>query len=1042
MQKLNCVLSLKRAISLCAMVLILFVVLESQAQTPAKVTALQDNSGWKLQVNGQDFYVKGVVWGYTPIGENYGYNLWGHSDEYIKNVLDYECALMKKAGINTIRSFGNIPPKWVAYIYQQYGIMTMMNHLMGRYGYQVGGLWRPNTDYSDPLTRETLKKDITAWVQEYKDTPGVLMFALGNESNYGLEWSTSFEIENLPVGEQQKEKAKYLYSLFNEIIKEGKKIDQNHLFTIVNGDVQYLDLIKELCPELDMLGVNSYRGISFTDMWQTTKQNLGLPIVLTEFGSDAFNALQNAEDQAAQAHFLKVQWQEIYNKSYGQGEEGLAIGGCVFEWRDEWWKYKQTENLYVQDRHSSWSNGGYSFDYIEGQNNMNEEWFGICGLGQPNANGVFVATPRMAYDVLAAVWQIDPYKEEKATLNSKINGIDMRFYAVESDVRLLKNEQKKRDFFSLTGGSLRGEMVTKGIDSAIREKGENGVEFSNGEMIFMDFGFQPSDKLQGNFTLNLLGNVPDKDIENIFYGMRGLPLIVQTKEVNDSALVSKSDALKDRERLEIYSFQATYQAKYADFTTFYHVPRYHWGYEGDFFGLMREATDMQGMDIWNAKAPFGWEFVGKQSLDGLKVVIGPEIYWGANPKAMIKYNFGKGRFKYTLIHAEDIARKNDPTTATSATERQTRQTTFNVKTDFIPKTTLEVGVIMAGTEKVDEAFNYQDGDDIVYDKIEYSDTFGAKALLTLDAVNRARIYAGFQYAGLVADGGAALKEFGTELPYSDYGNKIEYEGGVLLNFNELTIYPRMLSRKNLLDANPIIEPSTDGTTLHPGLNPRNRDDDPFAVLDNREALSGEIFATYDPTPATSFYAWDSDKREDAGLAFNIGANMTRYDTDTDAYLFFYKEGKINASFGKGLPKEDVWKAKSRIIMNPNPNLRLIADLVAGYQQSTGTPEGDTRRYYELRALMNIANKHRLAGYVKKNSWGPYDYFRQFNVTYPYQYMLDYSIRMDNFATERLSSAIGLKGFYRTLDENSQGSEYDGGKNNYMFEVSAYYNIEF
>jgi hypothetical protein len=96
-------------------------------------------------------------------------------------------------------------------------------------------------------------------VEQYRDVPGVLMFALGNESNYGLEWS-SFEIENLPVGERHKEKAKYLYSLYGEVIREAKQINPNHVYTIANGDIQYLDLIVEYCDSIDLLGVNAYRG--------------------------------------------------------------------------------------------------------------------------------------------------------------------------------------------------------------------------------------------------------------------------------------------------------------------------------------------------------------------------------------------------------------------------------------------------------------------------------------------------------------------------------------------------------------------------------------------------------------------------------------------------------------------------------------------------------------------------------------------------------------------------------------------------------------
>ena len=169
---------------------------------------------------------------------------------------------------------------------------------------------------------------------------------------------------------RHKGKAKYLYTLFNETIAEAKKIDSTHPYAIVNGDIQYLDLIEEHVPELDILGSNVYRGISFTSLWKDVKATNDLPILFFEFGSDAFNAKLMKEDQQAQAELLKGMWHEMYTKAYGNGEEGSSIGGFVFEWRDEWWKYKQTENLDVHDTNASWANGGYPFDYVEGKNTI------------------------------------------------------------------------------------------------------------------------------------------------------------------------------------------------------------------------------------------------------------------------------------------------------------------------------------------------------------------------------------------------------------------------------------------------------------------------------------------------------------------------------------------------------------------------------------------------------------------------------------------------------------------------------------------------
>ncbi len=1040
MAKQCCSSRIKRFYILLPLLLLFNIAHAEMSDFPSIVKTYNDSNGWKLKVDNEDYFVKGMVWGYTPIGENYSYNLWANTDEQIKKILDYECNLMKKAGVNTIRQFGVIPPQWVEYIYKEHGIMTIVNHLMGRYGYTVAGKWYVWTEYDDQLTRETLIHDFIEMVNKFKDTPGVLAFALGNENNYGLEWS-SFEIENLPVGERYKEKARYLYSLYNEAMKEAKKADSNHPYLIVNGDIQYLDIIKEQCIDMDILGVNSYRGVSFTDMWQRVYNEAGFPIMLTEFGSDAFNALTDKEEQEGQAELIKGNWVEIYNKSYGKGEEGNALGGCQFEWRDEWWKYKQTENLDVQDKHASWSNGGYSFDFVHGQNNMNEEWFGICRLAGPNNDGVYEAVPRMAYDVLREVWKIDLYNTTKEDMNQKLNGIDMEYLKMKSNLRTLTKDMDDHKAFKLTGGRLEGDIALSGKSEDVENDGKNGLDFTNGEKLFLDFAFNPTSQINGNFTLNILGNVVDLPMEQ-YYGKRGETYISVTNEENDNGLqVNSTKEITDNERIEIYSFEASYHADMFDFNAFYHVPRYHWGYEGDFYGLMREATDMDGMDIWNAKAPYGVEFIGKKGLNGLTVVTGPEIYWGANPKAVVKYNFDFLGSKWTFIHSEDFAQADASATATEATEKATRQTAISFENELIPGVKLEAGYLMSGTEKIDEEYSYMDDDEIYKDQIEFKDAQGAKAKLTF-SIGAALIDFSANYAGLVADGGAALVERESTMPYSSLGNKMVYEAGMLLPLGNIWLLPRAMYRTNLLEAMESTDAYMDGTAFYPGTTPRNRDSDPFAVLDNRETVSGEFFLTYDPTPASYFYVWDRDKKEDAGLAFSIGGNYTLYKADTDAHLFYYQEGETNAPFGSGLPDVDVWLAKGIFVVNPNPNFKGIINLEAGKQQSTGNPDGDAADFYSLTAKLTFNKKHYISTYVKKDSWGPYDWYRQFNITYPYQYMLDYSILIDNFFDTETSSRIGIKALFRNLDENSPINEGDGRDHDYEFQTGLYYTIEF
>jgi hypothetical protein len=1053
MSDLNILKCVKKVCSFLVIFLIVYAPLMSQAQAADVVTTYQDENGWKLQVNGDDFYIKGVVWSYVPRDENFNYNLWAESDGYIRRVLDQDFGLMKAAGVNAIRTFNMIPPKWISYIYEEHGIMTVINPDMGRYGYQVAGKWYENTDYSDELTRSVIKADMLVLVEKYKNTPGLLMFALGNENNYGLSWS-SLEIENLPVGERNAEKARYLYTLFNDIIAAGKRIDKNHPFAIVNGDIQYINLIGKYVPALDILGMNAYRGKTFSNIWKEVKTRLDLPLLFMEFGSDAYNARTGAEDMLMQAEILKDQWQEMYSKSYGNGEEGISIGGFVFEWRDEWWKHNvgEQEDMDVHDTTASWASDNYPVDYVAGENNMNEEWWGITRLGSVDSDGVYTAQPRMAYDMLTEVWKIDPYVYKKAAINQSMTGINMDYLELKGDVRALKEEASETtQKIRLSGARIETKFIMQGFEDDIKEDGEEGIDFQSGQMLFLDFEFAPTDKITGQASLNILGSVPDEYME-ISYGMRGETVsVLQVQTVNYNGVpetVVVPVEVQGSERVEIYDFEASYQGENYDINSFYHVPRYHWGYEGDFFGLVRETTDMAGEDIWNAKAPEGAEFVGKGNLEGLKIVGGPEIYWGANPKVVLKYWQTRdlpliGETEYAFIHSEDVSRTGQSSTATAPTTRQSRATTLFGKTNVTDSSTFELGLIAAASEKIDDKYTRVSGSKVIQNEIDFEDTLGMKARLTWDMFGSQAYVAG-AYQGLVADGGAAAVpgQFATLLPYSELGNKKEIDAGLMMTFGHWMVFPRALWRENLIDANPLIPPSIDGDTLTTGASPRNTDADPFAVLDNREARSAEVFVTYDPTGATPFYAWDNDSRENATFAMNFGANYTEWRAPSDANLFFFEPTGDNASFGVGLPSQDTWAASSRMVINPNNRLRLISNLLAAYQQSSGDPTGGTRRFYEWEGKAFFDRKHILSGYVKKDAWGPYDFHEQFNITYPWQYKLDYSYLLDERGDELTSSKIGFRALYRTLDSNSPGDEYDGGANDYMFETIFYVNWAF
>lgn len=389
--------------------LLFWLVTSVASSQTGQVSVMSDTDGMKLLVNGSDFMINGMNWDYFPRGTNYTYILWSQSDDVIKAALDIEMTALKNMGVNAVRQYTGIPPRWIQYIYERYGIYTMLNHSFGRYGLTIDGEWMANTEYADPRVKKLLLAEVTALAEAYRSTPGLLMYLLGNENNYGLFWGGA-ETEDIPVEDRQSTvRARAMYKLFNEATLAMKQIDTSHPIAMCNGDLLFLDIIVEECPDIDIFGTNMYRGVSFGDAFQRVREEYNKPIMFTEFGADAFNAVKKEEDQQAQAYYIVGNWKEIYENAAGMGKANNSIGGFTFQFTDGWWKFGQTTNLDIHDNNASWSNGGYDRDYVEGGNNMNEEWFGICAKGPTNARGLYEIHPRAAYYALEQAHQINPY---------------------------------------------------------------------------------------------------------------------------------------------------------------------------------------------------------------------------------------------------------------------------------------------------------------------------------------------------------------------------------------------------------------------------------------------------------------------------------------------------------------------------------------------------------------------------------------------------------------------------------------------------------
>lgn len=979
------------------------------------VTIQNDESGSKLIVNGKPFMVNGMNWDYFPIGTNYSYSLWSQSDDIIKAALDRDMPLLKNMGVNAIRQHIDITPKWIQYIYEKYGIYTMLYDSFGRYGLTIDGAWVANTDYSDPRTKEILLEEARRLVKVYDKTPGLLLYLLGNENNYGLFWQGA-ETEDIPVEDRKSTiQAKHLYKVFNEATVEMKKLGASCPIAICNGDLLFLDIIAKECKDVDILGINCYRGESFGDLFSRVKKEYGKPVLFTEFGSDAYNAVTQSEAQKEQADILLKNWAEIYLNAAGVGNSGNSLGGFTFQFTDGWWKFMQNSNLTVHDTNASWANGGYLFDYVEGGNNMNEEWFGICAKGYPDSRGIYENYPRAAYYVLKDVHRIDPYSPNTTTASiiSRIADINVMgsVLSARSDKAALQSEKNK--LISLS--QLRGDFTTfytgakntttPGARPDAPTSFPSSTGFDHMESFYVGIESKPAENVHAEVTVNVLGNVAENPIDEIFYENRG-----RANYINENGEYIDLGPL---ERIKLYSASFNWDGDLFNLNAFFRKPHYHWGYEGDFFGLYQEASYGDNMDIYGGAAPLGCEIQGKKLFSGLKLAFGPELWWGANPALLLKYYRTFGNWNFGGVFHYDINQREETVTSFAIPLPKNTRASLMLQRKF-GRLDITLGGLWSGTTLVGREFQatteYSPTATVYQDVVKKSDTFGGKLKMIYSGGNF-NAYAQGAIMGLVANGGADNTRTltGWTLKDSGSGNQSNVLAGFTYQMGNFQIAPNFLWQK------PLVGPMPNGIEAPGRL--RNILDDPFAVRSNRETTAGELLLTYDPTPGTWMYDWDNDETEDAPFAASLGFIYRHLPTAQDAAIGILADGRSTFAFAASAPAHDLWETNLKITSRVTKDFGFIANAYLGTAQANGDDERLIKRGGG--DLQMIYKKIRLNAALKFNDWGPYDYHRDFNLTFPFQCMVDLSTNL--FKPKwlgPLSTRVGIRGTYRTLDKYS------------------------
>ncbi|MBU2063626.1 MAG: cellulase family glycosylhydrolase [Candidatus Omnitrophica bacterium] len=376
-----------------------------------------ENGHWQMLVESKPYMIKAVAYQPSKIGQSPDIGTlkdWSFSDENNNgksdspydawldknrnNVRDKDeravgdFQLMKDLGVNTVRVYhhtGANNKEIFKDLYKSYGIRIMLGDFLGMYAVGSKAPWEPGTNYSDSQQQRNMLDSVMQMVNEYKDEPCLLMWVLGNENNYG-------------TANNADEDPKAYYHFVNEVAKKIKEVDPNHPVMICNGDIQFLDVFAEECPDVDVFGVNAYRGnIGFGrhNFWMPIKELADKPAFITEYGCPAYGRGFNREQaEEFQAEYLGNNWKDIEDNSAGKGA-GIAIGGSLFEFVDEWWKtgappgYPDIIQDVVPNCGGPFLDGWYY-----------EEWFGLTSQGD-GTDSPYLRKLRKSYFKLQELWK-------------------------------------------------------------------------------------------------------------------------------------------------------------------------------------------------------------------------------------------------------------------------------------------------------------------------------------------------------------------------------------------------------------------------------------------------------------------------------------------------------------------------------------------------------------------------------------------------------------------------------------------------------------
>ena len=254
---------------------------------PVKVELIRIADGWQLKRDGKPFFVKGA----------------GGTSR-----LD----LLAAAGANSVRTWGVDDSTERLLDEAQKNGLTVTVGIWLRH--EADG---DNFNYDDPAQCKEQLEKVRQAILRYKDHPAVLMWGIGNEmEGYGDGSKAS------------------IWKHVNDCAKLAKQLDPNHPVMSVMVEVggKRVESVSQLCPDLDIVGINSYAGASSLAS-RYADHNPTKPFVITEYGPPGFWEVGKSS-WGAPYEPTSPQKADWYRRAYAGSivNKPMCLGSYAFLW--------------------------------------------------------------------------------------------------------------------------------------------------------------------------------------------------------------------------------------------------------------------------------------------------------------------------------------------------------------------------------------------------------------------------------------------------------------------------------------------------------------------------------------------------------------------------------------------------------------------------------------------------------------------------------------------------------------------------------------